>query len=100
MLIWHAKSYMMMTKSKKTIFDFIVNNNHTGSYITHTDSNNTIFQDVNNDKRKIGMECIKLEKMQKKRYSNSNVKIVAAALLLVYDNCSRLRRSKKSAEQK
>ena len=74
-LNWHAKSYVIMTKSKKTIFDFTVNNNHTPSYITHTDGNNTIFQDVNNDNGKIGIKCTKFEKNQKKRYSNSIVKI-------------------------
>ena len=66
---------MIMTKSKKTIFDFTVNNNHTPSYITHTDGNNTIFQDVNNDNGKIGIKRTKFEKKQKKRYSNSIVKI-------------------------
>ena len=53
-----------------------MNNNHTPSYITHTDGNNTIFQDVNNNNGKIGIKHTKFEKKQKKRYSNSIIKIV------------------------
>ena len=70
-LNWHAKSYMIMTKSKKRNFDFTVNNNHTPSYITHTHSNNTIFQDVNNDNGRINIKRTQFEKKQKNRYSNS-----------------------------